>query len=169
MEKIIKQQIKSIYAIGASLDMVERDNHDDALHQLVEGITGKSSVATLTYDEGNSVITELMQRMKLSHLPPAPQKKRNTKKREEVPGGMTEGQQRKVWSLMYELKRFDSQPSVATLGERLCGIIKRQFNIDAMAQKPFQFIRREDGNKLIEILKSYCENAGTRHIRGESG
>jgi hypothetical protein len=82
---------------------------------------------------------------------------------------MTEGQQRKVWSLMYELKRFDTQPSVATLGERLCGIIKRQFNIDAMAQKPFQFLRREDGNKLIEILKSYCGNAETRHIRGESG
>jgi hypothetical protein len=169
VETIKKQQIKSIYALGASLNMLERDNHDDALHQLVEGITEKSSVAALTYKEGNEVIAELIQRMKFSHLPPAPPKKRKPKKCEEVPGGMTEGQQRKVWSLMYELKKFDSQPSVATLGERLCGIIKRQFNIDAMAQKPFQFLRREDGNKLIEILKSYCGNAETRHIRGESG
>ena len=38
----------------------------------------------------------------------------------ERPGGATDGQQRKVWALMYQLAKEDKEPSAASLGERLC-------------------------------------------------
>lgn len=167
--EITKQQIKSIYAMGAGLHMVGR-GHDDALHQLVGGLTGKDSVKSLDRDEAQQVIAELMHRMRgMPSVPPAPRKK--PKEHAEIPGGVTEGQQRRIWALMYELKKFDRKPMEASLGDRLCGIIRRQFRVDATAKKPFQFLRREDGNQLIEILKKYCYNAEARHIRegGASG
>jgi hypothetical protein len=168
VEQVTKAQIKSIYALGASLSMVERDNHDDALHQLVEGLTAKNSVTTLSFDEAEQVITELMSRMRGSHVPPAPPISK-PKKYDETPGGVTTGQQRRAWQLMYELKKFDRQPVAATLGDRLCGIIKRQFGVDASAKNPFRFLNYHQGVQLIEMLKKYCANAETRHMRGESG
>mgnify|MGYP001775061097 FL=1 len=40
--EIDKGQIKSIYAIAAKLGMVEQGGgHEDALHMLVQGLTGK--------------------------------------------------------------------------------------------------------------------------------
>ncbi len=37
---------------------------------------------------------------------------------------------------MYELEKYDDQPSSASLGERLAGIIKRELHIDASAKDP---------------------------------
>lgn len=41
---IDKGQVKNIYAIAAKLGMVDRSSHEDALHELVQGLTGKTSV-----------------------------------------------------------------------------------------------------------------------------
>ena len=79
---------------------------------------------------------------------------------------MTEGQQRKVWHLMYKLSEFDAAPSSATKGERLCGIIKRELSIDASANKPFMWLGFEEGNKLIEVLKNYVKSAQRKAAKG---
>lgn len=162
MEIITKQQIKSIYALGASLGLVEHGSrrHDDALHMLVAGLTGKESVSQLNSDEATKIISELMRRMK--GFPPASTPK---KKYSDTPGGMTTGQQRKVWSLMYELKSYDRNMVAVSLGDRLCGIIKRQFGMDASPREPFRFLDFEKGRQLIEILKKYCTSAEMRKLR----
>lgn len=165
MESISKQQIKSIYALGASLGLVEHGNHshDDLLHQLVESITGNESISQISKDDANRVISELMQKMK--GFPPAPAHRPSTKKYDETPGGMTAGQQRKVWGLMYDLKSFDAQSVESSLGTRLCGIIKRQFGMDASQKDPFRFLDYQQGRQLIEILKKYCTSAEMRKLR----
>ena len=46
---VSKGTVKSIYALGAKLGMVERGGgHADALHALVQGLTGKESITALT-------------------------------------------------------------------------------------------------------------------------
>lgn len=69
-------------------------------------------------------------------------------------------QQRKVWALLYELQKADTAPSRATLGQRLCGILKKELHIDALPKEPFAWIDFETCNRLIEILKKYVANAG---------
>ncbi len=51
-------QIRKIYAIGQALGIVNRGG-EDALHDLVYGVTGKSSVKELSYSEACKVIGEL--------------------------------------------------------------------------------------------------------------
>ena len=48
---VSKGTVKSIYALGAKLGMVERGGgHADALHALVQGLTGKESItASVSY------------------------------------------------------------------------------------------------------------------------
>ena len=67
-----------LYALASSLGMVERNNREDAFHQLVFGITGKSHVSELTAVEANA-----------------------------VPGMMTVSQQKKAWSLVYRLDELE--------------------------------------------------------------
>ena len=52
-------QIRKIYAIGGALGMVKRGEDDDLLHELVNGMTGKTSIKELTYGEACKVIGEL--------------------------------------------------------------------------------------------------------------
>ena len=59
---VSKGTVKSIYALGAKLGMVERGGgHADALHALVQGLTGKESITALTPAEEQAVLTELRQ------------------------------------------------------------------------------------------------------------
>ena len=81
-------------------------------------------------------------------------------------GGMSEGQIRKVWRLMYDLKGFDKEENTASVGERLCGIIKRELKIDAQSKEPFVWLTYQNGSTLIERLKKYVENAEKRSLRG---
>lgn len=151
-------EIRKVYALGARLGLVESNNKNDALHTLVEGITGKDSVSKLNADEYKEVMTELYTRLRLSQLEPPPE--RHSKKRyESNPGKITEGQQRKVWALMYQLAGCDTEPSTASLGERLSGIIKRQFGVDATQRQPMKWLSYKQGNQLIEIIKNYVKSA----------
>lgn len=102
---VSKGTVKSIYALGAKLGMVERGGgHADALHALVQGLTGKESITALTPAEAQAVLAELRRR---SAPAAAPQKKR-PRKYEAMPGGLSEGQQKKVWYLMYQLEKYDT-------------------------------------------------------------
>ena len=138
MAAINAQQIRKIYAIGNALGIVERGNEDDDLHALVSALTGKDSV-------------------KRQGAAPLPRHKPKT--HPERPGGATDGQQRKVWALMYQLAKADKEPSTASLGERLCGIIRKELKVDSTPQQPFIWLDFRACNKLIEVLKGYVNNA----------
>ena len=154
MAAIATQQIRKIYAIGNALGIVERGNADDSLHDLVSSITGKDSLKALTYAEAQAVIRDLEKRQG-----DAPPPRRKPKAHTERPGGATAAQQRKAWALMYELKKRDTAPSAASLGERLCGIIKKELRVDAVPEQPFAWLTFQTCNKLIEVLKKYVTNA----------
>ena len=156
MSAIKKEQIKSIYALGASLGIVERNNKEDELHTLVSGITGKESVSGLTEAEGKAVIKELMLRMRLSnHTAPL---QRKTKRYETRPGGISEQQQRMIWALMYQLRACDTEPREMSLGDRLAGIIRKHLHIDTTAKKPFAWLAAGDAQRLIAIIEGYIQN-----------
>lgn len=95
-------QIRKIYAIGGALGMVKRNEEDDLLHELVEGMTGKKSIKALTYGEACKVIGELEGRQGTP-----PPRKSGKPLRKTAPGHTSEGQRRKVWALMYRLQDGD--------------------------------------------------------------
>ena len=145
-------QIRKIYAIGGALGMVKRGEDDDLLHELVNGMTGKTSIKELTYGEACKVIGELEGRQGTS-----PPRKSGRPLHKNVPGRASEGQQRKIWALMYKLQA--ASPSKAPIGDRLCAIIKKELGIDAVPKNPFAWIDYKGGNKLVEVLKGYVKTA----------
>lgn len=160
MKKIDPYQMKKIYAIARALGISEAGSHEDGLHDLAEGITGKRSIKALTYREAETVITRLSQLQGGQ----APKKARKTNEHPSRPGGVTSGQQKKIWALMYELQNCDKEPGTASLGERLCAVIKKELKVDAVPRAPFAWLDFKDGNHLIEVLKGYVES--TRKKRG---
>lgn len=159
-------QIQRIYGMAAVLGMVTSGSHDDALHDLVANMTGSDSVKSLDDKGYKAVVSELAQRIKISQLDEPPAKITRTKRYEERPGGITDGQQRKVWQLMYQLQGCDKQPNPSSLGQRLSGIVKRELQIDATERGPLRWITYDQGNKLIERLKQYVRSAEQKAMRG---
>lgn len=151
MPNITTYQIRKIYAIGGALGM--RGAHrQDALHDLVNSMTGKASVKELTYSEACRVIGELEARQGTP-----PPRKGGRPLRKTAPGRVSEGQQRKIWALMYQLA--EASPSTAQLGDRLCAIIKKTLGVDAFPAKPFAWVTYRGANTLIETLKGYVATA----------
>lgn len=64
MAAINARQIKTIYALGNSLGILERGNADDELHAFVAAISGKRSIKELNCTEGEAVIVALQKRQK---------------------------------------------------------------------------------------------------------
>lgn len=169
MAAVNYQQIKKIYAISNALGIVERSNgHEDDLHALVAVVTGKASLKELAYGEAEAVIEELRKRQggyqptERRQTPP----QRSTR-HEELPGGVTEGQQRKIWRLMYELRALDNGAERAALGERLCGVIRKELKMDSTPERPFCWMNYRAGNKLIEVLKNYIKSAKKKVVVSE--
>lgn len=157
MQKIKKLQIKDIYTLGAALGIVEHNSHSDGLHLLVCSITGKEGVSELTEFEAALVIAELKRR-----FTSAGGCKIRCKATPEYNGsGVTQGQRGKIWASMYQLEKV-SPANNAKLGDRLCGIIKRQFGIDASCRDPFRWLSYAQGVQLIEILKGYISSAASK-------
>ncbi len=159
MKAIEQFQIRKIYAIGNALGINGAGAGEDELHALVGGVTGKDSIKSLTYREACAVIARLEQ---LQGRAASPKKYGKPKEHESRPGGATCGQQRKIWALMYELKKYDEIPNDVQLGDRLCAVIKKELGADATARNPFAWITFEQGNHLIEILKRYVASARKR-------
>lgn len=151
MKNICPWQVKKIYAIANAVGLVNPRDNPDELHLLVQAVTGRKSVKTLAYNEANKVITELE---RLQGGAPA-----KSKTRSERPGGPTDGQQRKIWALMYQLKQLDREKVDTPLGERLCGVIRKELRVDAAPEKPFVWLTQKSANRLIEVLKAYTRNA----------
>lgn len=159
-------QIQRIYAMGAILGILESGNQNDMLHSLVSGITGKEHISALTPTEYKAVVSELATRIQVSQLKAPSPKPKRTARYEQTPGGMTAGQQKKVWYLMYQLSGCDKQPCTSSLGTRLSGIIKKEIGVDASPKKPMDWLSYKQGAKLIEIIKKYCRTAESKAMRG---
>lgn len=141
-------QKKKIYAIASSLKYVDRnDKENDILHMIIYNRTGKSSVKDLTRQEANEIIEFL-----------------NKQQDKSIPDKMSEGQKKKVFSLMYQLKELDLVKNDVPIGERLAGIIERQFKVRSTPKYLFTNLTQEDGNKLIEIIKNYIGTAERKYM-----
>lgn len=148
METVKAWQKKKIYAIASSLKYVDRnDKGNDILHMIIYNRIGKDSVKDLTYQEAQ----EIIQFLELQQDKSLPEK-------------MSEGQKKKVFSLMYQLKDLDAVPNSAPIGERLAGIIERQFKVRSTPKYLFTNLSHDDGNKLIEILKNYIGVAERKYM-----
>lgn len=145
----MKELTKRLYAIAAKQGLVE--GGEDAFHQIVYRMTGKEHVSELNEAEGKAVERELI-RMK-RQAPPRP------KPREEVPGMMTDAQQRYAWRMIYRLIELDGDAAGASPGERLAGVVRKTLGITAGSKEPLKWVSREDGSRLIEALKRIVRNA----------
>ncbi len=156
MRGIEQAQIRKIYAIGSALGIVEPGSSCDGLHALVGSVAGKDSVRALSHREAGEVIA----RLEALQGRPSPRPKTPEKRAcQSRPGGVTPGQQKKVWALMYELKAHDGTPNSVSLGDRLCAVIKKELKLDAAARDPFAWLSYQQGNRLIEMLKRYAASA----------
>lgn len=153
---------RRIYAIAASLGMVQGHDHEDPLHLLVQGLTGKEGISDLTPAEGQLVEQELIRRKARQHQGTQPRQRRK-RKYEEMPGGVTAAQQGKIWYLMGELATYDPKPGVS-LQARLCGMIEKQFHVTAFPTQPCRFLTREQGAALIEGLKDQATRAELEYL-----
>lgn len=141
-------QKKKIYAIANALGYVDRtDKENDVLHSIIYANTGKLSTKDLTYSEANIIIEYL-----------------DRQQNKTIAEVMSQGQKKKCWQLMYELKALDVEPDVTPVGQRLAGIIERQFKVKSTPQRVFNHLTRDEGNQLIEILKNYIKTAERRYL-----
>lgn len=147
-KKLEKWQIKKIYAIANKLKYVIAGQKDDVLHMIIENMTLKDSVKELTYSEAAKLICYLEQQQAL------------TEKNEKV----SETQKKKIWALMYDLRDKDMTIDPTPIGERLAGIIRRQFAVASSPQRLFTHLNYDDGNALIEILKHYVATAERKRM-----
>lgn len=149
-------QITKMWAIARALGMDKDDLH---------AMAGVESLKALSSTGANDVLTR-MQRLQGAYTPAKKASTAPAKAHSEVPGMITDGQQRKVWRQMYELAELDAAASSATLGDRLCGIIKKELHIDATAKQPFLWMTFKQGGQLIDLLKRYIASA--RKKRGDA-
>ena len=159
------QRTQRIYALGSRLGLLENGSKDDLLHNLVFRLTGKNHISSLTEAEYKTVINDMYTQLKVNSYDEPPHPK---PRYESVPGMMSVGQQKMVWKLMYQLKDLDTGERSAALGDRLCGIIKKELHTDATAKQPFQWLSYTQGSKLIEILKKYISSAKRRKEYGNT-
>ena len=145
----MKELTKRLYAIAAKQGLVE--GGEDAFHQIVYRVTGKEHVSDLDEAEGKAVERELFRMKRQSSSKPKP--------REEVPGMMTDAQQRYAWRMVYRLIELDGEENGTPAGSRLAGAVQKTLGITASPQEPLKWVSREDGSKLIEALKRIVRNA----------
>lgn len=139
-------QIKRLWAISAKLGF-----NKDALYDYCE----TDSLHKISYIKANEIIKALSPSSTTYNTKPTESKK-------QLKDMITEGQKKKIWRLMYQLKDLDTTENTATLGKRLCGVIKRELSIQTTEKDPFIWIRYDGANKLIEILKNYVKSAQKR-------
>ena len=68
-----KEQIRRIYGMAAALG-IKGSGKDDLLHEMVYGLTGKTSIKELTDKDVQSVMGELVHRMRFAEAPIKPKK-----------------------------------------------------------------------------------------------
>jgi len=147
---IRREQMKRIYVLARSLNLTAQSGGDDELHTMVLGMTGKKHISDMTEAEADSIITEIMRRMRGNM--------RYTKP-ESGAAGVTEGQRTKVWRLMYRLEELDPKKSEVKAGVRLRGIINRILHTDVGLKNPFAWMSYKQASVLIEAMKGMVDTA----------
>ena len=148
---------------GRLVGIVRNENHRQLLERYGVPVFLFVNKMDLAGADRAAVLAELRRR---SAPAAAPQKKR-ARKYEALPGGLSEGQQKKVWYLMYQLEKYDPAPEGVQLRDRLCGLISRQFGVTAFPTQPFRFLSFSQGNALIEGLKSLAERKELEYLHSD--
>lgn len=146
---------KVLYAIASNAGLVEHGNKEDPFHQIVYGVTGKTSVKDLTNREMKLVENEIRNRCKSSSD--------KIKNQESIKGMMSPAQQSFAWRLMYQIQSYDLEISSQTIGTRLAGVVRKTLKITASDTDPLRWVNAENGNKLIETLKRYEKSAEKKY------
>ncbi len=146
---------KVLYAIASNAGLVEHGNKEDPFHQIVYGVTGKTSVKDLTNREMKLVENEIRNRCKSSSD--------KIKNQESIKGMMSPAQQSLAWRLMYQIQSYDLEISSQTIGTRLAGVVRKTLKITASDTDPLRWVNAENGNKLIETLKRYEKSAEKKY------
>jgi hypothetical protein len=145
-------QNRSIHAIGRELSIFDPSmGRDDNLHALILRLTGKKSIKMLTELQAQKVIVELMQLMRYDNRADLVGKKSCS--------ALTAEQQNKIWALMYELKKYDKDTLQATVGERLCGVIKKLTGKENQPKEPFKDLTASEARRITEEIKRYIASA----------
>lgn len=155
-------QRRSIFAMAGELGLKgDNGTKHDQLHEMVESITGKSSIGKLTFDEAQKVIQKIKTYM------------RGCERLEENPvhldlndrwnlfafglkerSGMASlGQLNFIRAMMFELKKRD--PSEASLDKRLRGWLEKFAKTSDV-----QFLTPRTARRVIEGLKAYLVKLG---------
>lgn len=150
--KINHAQIKIIYTLGNSLGIVDKSAQTDNLHELVYSMTKKGSIKELTRDEAGWVIDSLKNGMRGFRKSPIPNS----------PGMATEGQIKKIWALLYEIKDYDKPGVTCSMKVRLRGFLKKYAKIDDM-----RFLTFEKANNVIEGLKGVLNTEKRKSKKNE--
>ena len=148
MSKISKAQIKIIYGIASSAGLVDNSKgHEDKLHQIVFGITGKESVKKLSFTEYRKVKNQLKEYALTESV---------------ADGMITVKQKAKIYVMMKQLAKLD--PSETGIDERLCGIVRKNLKISSFPSEPLKWMRKKEATKIIQILGHYIENEKKKKI-----
>ena len=154
-----KEQIRKIYALGGELG-IKGKGHDDLLHELIYGITGKESVRELNDSEVRAVLSEMYK------FKPAAAKRKKSDKEPGDNGMATKEQQALCWRYCYRLKELDPNPESADVFERLAGAIRKVCGTNMVPKTdPFRWVDQDNCSKLIEQLKRYVNTAERRAKR----
>lgn len=148
-----KNALKKIFGISKALGM---DNEE--LHLMCSAVTGQDSLRKLDRAQTSALIRELEKRQTGSgtgNTAPAYGKAYKT-------DGMSQEQCRKVFAQIYELAKYDSEPSTATAGERVCGVIQKCTGKLTAPAEPFARLSAADGQRLIEMLNRYITSAALK-------
>lgn len=139
-------EIRLLYALADKLGILERGNKEDNFHLLIKRETGKDSVKKLTRAE----FFKIYQIMNGKNTEPTSKPSASIKK---------------AWQLMYELSEISPKKSHnASVGNRMCGIIKKVLKVDAHEQDPFRFVDEKGVRTVIEEIKRYIK---TEEKKGE--
>lgn len=148
MKMISKVEIKVLYATASASGLVGRD-HDDDLHLIIYNMFKKESVKELTENQYKKVLRYI-------------QNLTNDTKN----GMITDKQVEYITNLMRQL--VDINPNEYTPQERLAGIVHKHFGISKYPQEPLVWVNKEQGSKLIIILKDYIKYEKKKIERNEA-
>jgi hypothetical protein len=157
-EKMMQPWQRSrIYGLCRELGMsTKSDDKSDELHLLISSRAGKDTLTALTFSEATGVISELEHNKRFNAPAARPTKKFIFK---EIPGGISEGQYKKIVALMCELRKYDEKPYKATIEMRVSGIIWKYLHINAPHEDPYRWLKGHHGVKLINTLNGMLDTA----------
>ena len=158
-------QRRSIFAYARELGIkVDKETKNDSLHDLVESVTGKRSIGTLTFFDAQKVIDRMKANLRGFERFADKAKKINATDRwslygfglPERPGMASPAQLEFLRAMMFELKKRD--PSEASIDDRLRGWLEKYAHTSDV-----KFLTPSTAWKAIEGLKKFLKKLGWKY------